>query len=264
MRVKLEPQVSLPEVIVPSIVVSSNHYDRHSAAQPGQRGGDVKTTSRDYAGIGEPEIEQIAVDQQAIAQDGNGLEEFEQRLLDARRRHAKVGIGNDNEGVAQHGAKDGPPLRPPQPERHEASMAPGSPISETQVRVNYSETDQMGVVYHARYLVWLDIARTEHLRRSGMSYRDLERAGLRLAVSDVSIKYRQPARYDDPIRIRCWVRELASRRVTFGYVVEHGDDGRVLATATTSLLTLDPDMQLARLPDQVRAALLVTPDPIKL
>ena len=143
-------------------------------------------------------------------------------------------------------------------------MAAAPPISETDVRVNYSETDQMGVVYHARYLVWLDIARTEHLRRSGMSYRDLEQAGLRLAVSDVSVKYRQPARYDDPIRIRCWVRDLASRRVEFGYAIEHAGDGRLLATASTSLLTLDSRMRLARLPDQVRAALQVIPDPIKL
>jgi len=51
-----------------------------------------------------------------------------------------------------------------------------SSISETSVRVNYSETDQMGVVYHARYLVWLDVARCEHLRLSGMSYRELEQA----------------------------------------------------------------------------------------
>lgn len=143
-------------------------------------------------------------------------------------------------------------------------MAAVPPISETQVRVNYSETDQMGVVYHARYLVWLDIARTEHLRRSGMSYRDLELAGLRLAVSDVSVKYRQPARYDDPIRIRCWVRDLASRRVEFGYAIEHAGDGRLLATASTSLLTLDSSMRLARLPDDVRNALQAIPDPIKL
>ena len=80
-------------------------------------------------------------------------------------------------------------------------------VSETVVRVNYSETDQMGVVYHARYLVWLDIARTEHLRLAGMSYRDLEEAGLRLAVSEISVRYRRPARYDDRIRIRCWVRD---------------------------------------------------------
>jgi acyl-CoA thioester hydrolase len=69
-------------------------------------------------------------------------------------------------------------------------MGSVSPISDIRVRVNYSETDQMGVVYHARYLVWLDVARTEHLRRSGLSYRELEAGGLHLAVSDVTIRYR--------------------------------------------------------------------------
>lgn len=144
-------------------------------------------------------------------------------------------------------------------------MAPECPpVSEVIVRVNYSETDQMGVVYHARYLVWLDIARTEHLRRSGMSYRELEASGLRLAVSDVAIRYRQPARYDDPVRIRCWVRQVASRKVEFGYAVEHAEDSRLLATATTSLLTLDSGMALSRLPDHVRDALSIASDPVKL
>ena len=132
------------------------------------------------------------------------------------------------------------------------------------MRVNYSETDQMGVVYHARYLVWLDIARCDLLRQSGMTYRDLEAAGLRLAVSDVFIKYRQPARYDDPIRIRCWVREVASRRVGFGYLVEHAEDRRVLATASTSLLALDAAMSLTRLPAAVRKALHPIPDLVRL
>ena len=139
-----------------------------------------------------------------------------------------------------------------------------SPITETQVRVNYSETDQMGVVYHARYLVWLDVARTEHLRQRGMTYRDLEASGLRLAVSEVSIRYRLPARYDDPIRVRCWIREAASRRVEFGYAVEHADDGRLLATAKTSLLALDRSMELTRLPPELRAALQPVADPVKL
>ena len=137
-------------------------------------------------------------------------------------------------------------------------------VSETLVRVNYSETDQMGVVYHARYLVWLDIARTEHLRLAGMSYRELEEAGLRLAVSEVSVRYRQPARYDDPVRVRCWVRDLASRRIDFGYAVEHADDGRLLATAFTSLLALDRDMNLTRMPDAVRRAMRAVPDPVNL
>jgi acyl-CoA thioester hydrolase len=143
-----------------------------------------------------------------------------------------------------------------------ATTAPS--VSETIVRVNYSETDQMGVVYHARYLVWLDVARCDHLRHSGMSYRELELAGLRLAVSDVAIRYRQAAHYDDVVRIRCWVRDVASRRVDFGYAVEHAGEGRLLATASTSLLALDRTMSLTRLPDQVRQALQPIPDPIKL
>jgi acyl-CoA thioester hydrolase len=142
--------------------------------------------------------------------------------------------------------------------------ARNSSISETLVRVNYSETDQMGVVYHARYLVWLDVARCDYLRQFGMTYRELEDAGLRLAVSEVTVRYRQPARYDDVVRVRCWVRDVASRRVEFGYAVEHAGDGRLLATASTSLLALDERMTLTRLPDTVRRGLHSIPDPIRL
>ena len=137
-------------------------------------------------------------------------------------------------------------------------------VSEIQVRVNYSETDQMGVVYHARYLVWLDVARTEHLRLSGTSYRELESEGLRLVVSDVSVRYRQPAKFDDVIRVRCWVREVATRRVEFGYAIEDATNGRLLATASTGLMSLGADMRLRTIPTRVRAALRVVPDPIKL
>lgn len=137
-------------------------------------------------------------------------------------------------------------------------------VSVTHHRVNYSETDQMGVVYHARYLVWLDVARTEHLRLAGMSYRELEDVGLRLAVSEAQLRYRQPARYDDAVRVRCWVREVVSRRVAFGYAVEHEGTGALLLTAATSLLCLDSRFNLARLPDAVSQALLPVPDPVRL
>jgi acyl-CoA thioester hydrolase len=137
-------------------------------------------------------------------------------------------------------------------------------VSEIRVRVNYSETDQMGVVYHARYLVWLDIARTEHLRLSGMSYRDLESAGLRLVVAEAALRYRQPARYDDPVLVRCWVRAVASRRVEFGYLVQHAEDGRLLATARTALLALNRAMKPTGLPDAVRRVLRPIPDPVRL
>lgn len=137
-------------------------------------------------------------------------------------------------------------------------------VSETFARVNYSETDQMGVVYHSRYLVWLDIARTEYLRRTGMSYADLERRGLRLAVGELRIRYRQPARYDDRVRVRCWVRENLSRRICFGYAVDRVEDGALLVTAETSMMVLGPEFQWARLPGDVRDLLPVSPDPVRL
>jgi acyl-CoA thioester hydrolase len=144
----------------------------------------------------------------------------------------------------------------------EATAGPG--ISVIRRRVDYSETDQMGVVYHARYLVWLDVARTEHLRLTGVSYRDLEQFGLRLMVSDLTVRYRRAARYDDPIRVRSWIRELASRKITFGYAVEHDDSGELLATATTALLVVDHDFAFARLPQVVSSRLSPIPDPVRL
>ena len=140
----------------------------------------------------------------------------------------------------------------------------GPTVTETLVRVNYSETDQMGVAYHARYLVWLDVARTEHLRACGASYRDLEAEGLRLVVSEASIRYRQPARFDDLVRVRCWVRGVASRRVEFGYAVENAQDDRLLATATVALLALDASLGLRRLPPDVGRRLRPVADPVRL
>ncbi|MGE5231063.1 MAG: acyl-CoA thioesterase [Deltaproteobacteria bacterium] len=144
------------------------------------------------------------------------------------------------------------------------SGQPEAGVSETLVRVNYSETDQMGVAYHARYLVWLDVARCEYLRSAGSSYRDLEASGLRLVVGEVAIRYRRPARYDDLLRVRCWVRDVASRRIVFGYAVEQAETGLLLATATVSLHPLDASMALCRLPDDVAQRLVVVPDPVRL
>ena len=137
-------------------------------------------------------------------------------------------------------------------------------VSELLVRVNYSEVDQMGVVYHARYVVWLDMARTEHLRAAGMSYRELEGMGFRLVVGDLAVRYRQPARYDDVVRIRCWVRELASRRVSFGYALEDAGSGRLLATATTGMMVLSDAMSPTRLPAEVSGLLTPVADPVRL
>lgn len=122
-------------------------------------------------------------------------------------------------------------------------------------RVNYPETDQMGVVYHARYLEWLDRARTEYLRAHGMAYREVEARGFFLVVADLSIRYRQPALYDDVVRITCWVEDCGSRRVTFGYAVEREDPNDRLATATTALVSLDRARRVVRIPDDIASRL---------
>lgn len=128
-------------------------------------------------------------------------------------------------------------------------------VTEVEVRVNYSETDQMGVVYHARYAVWLDIARTEHLRTTGITYRELEEAGFRLVVAALHIEFRQPARYDDPVIVQCWVCERASRKVTFAYTLRHGQTGDLLAWAETPMIVLDAAWRPTRLPDDVAQSL---------
>jgi acyl-CoA thioester hydrolase len=137
-------------------------------------------------------------------------------------------------------------------------------ISSITVRVNYSETDQMGVVYHANYLIWFDRARTELMRETRLTYRVLEQQGVYLAVSQVNVRYRAPARYDDLLRIRCWVRELVSRRVTFGYAVEHTETHALLATGETALISLTHQHTLTRIPAHVCELLTPIPDPVRL
>ena len=146
----------------------------------------------------------------------------------------------------------------------EVQATDGGKITIIRRRVDYSEIDQQGVVYHARYLVWLDVARTEHLRSIALSYRDLEAAGFWLMVSELTIRYRQSARYDDPVRVRTWVRSAETRRVVFGYAVEHDETDKLLATASTELFVLDSAQRLSRFPDEVFARLLPIPDPVRL
>ena len=137
------------------------------------------------------------------------------------------------------------------------------PVAETFVRVTYADTDQMGVAYYGRYPIWFEVARTEYLRARGKAYRELEEAGLRLVVSELQVRYRAPARYDDLLRVRCWVRDIASRRVTFGYAIDRGEGQEVLATGVTDLLSLDRDFRPIRLPEDLGARLTPTPDPVR-
>ncbi len=139
-----------------------------------------------------------------------------------------------------------------------------SGVRPIQVRVRYAETDQMGIAHHSHYLVWCEDARTAFLRASGVSYRELEARGLLLAVTEASVRFRSPARYDDLLRVDCWVRDSNRRRIVFGYAVYREGEARCLATAQTSLMALDSSHGLGTIPQGVLAHLVPTVDPVRL
>jgi acyl-CoA thioester hydrolase len=120
-------------------------------------------------------------------------------------------------------------------------------------RARYSETDQMGIVYHANYLVWCEIGRTELMRELGYAYADIERGGTLLAVAEASVRYARAARYDDHICVVTRIDAVQSRTVTFSYRVlrENGAAPELLATATTKLVAIDATGATRRLPDEL-------------
>jgi len=122
----------------------------------------------------------------------------------------------------------------------------------SEFRVRYSETDQMGVVYHAEYLVWCEVGRTDFIRALGLPYSELERRGTALAVAEASIRYHAPARYDDVVRVETRLVEVRSRAITFEYLIRHGESGERLATAKTLLVSLDAQGKPTPIPRDVR------------
>jgi acyl-CoA thioester hydrolase len=132
--------------------------------------------------------------------------------------------------------------------------------STSTVRVRYGETDQMGVAYHANYLVWCEIGRTDLIRDLGPSYAEMEQSGLRLAVAEASLRYAAPARYDDELLVETRLERVQSRFVTFSYriLLERaagpGSPGTLLATASTVLVSIDSDGRTRTMPAHVRDA----------
>ena len=84
---------------------------------------------------------------------------------------------------------------------------------EIRLRVRYAETDQMGVVYHANYFVWMEMGRVELCRQMGMRYRDMEQDGVLLTVAEVNCRYLAPARYDDEVIVKTTISQASSRLV---------------------------------------------------
>lgn len=127
------------------------------------------------------------------------------------------------------------------------------PRAAIEFRVRYGETDQMGVVYHAEYLVWCEMGRTELMRSLGLPYSELERRGTRLAVAEASLRYHAPARYDDVVQVETTLAKLGSRAITFDYLIRHAATGTRLATARTTLVAMDAGGRATTIPADVRA-----------
>ena len=119
----------------------------------------------------------------------------------------------------------------------------------TRLRVRYAETDRMGVVYYANYFVWFEVARTDWLRETGWSYREMEADGISLPVIEAHCDYRQPSRYDDQIDIRTRATLLSPIRIRFDYEVLR--DATVLSTGHTVHAAIDVGGRPCRLPGRV-------------
>jgi len=128
------------------------------------------------------------------------------------------------------------------------------PESISVIRVRYAETDKMGVVYYANYLVWFEVARADLLRSLGWTYREMEHAGVSLPVIEANFEYRKPAKYDDEIEVRTRGRMLSPIRMEFTYEIVRRDDQSVAASGHTIHAALDPAGKPCRLPDRIRQA----------
>jgi acyl-CoA thioester hydrolase len=130
-------------------------------------------------------------------------------------------------------------------------MADGSVVHETRLRVRYAETDQMGVVYYANYLIWMELGRAEYCRAAGIRYRDMETDdGILLAVVEAHCRYLRPARYDEEISVKTRVAKANRRMVEFEYEIQDAHTGRQLAVGETKHMFLGKDMKPLKLPEK--------------
>ena len=110
--------------------------------------------------------------------------------------------------------------------------------STTQIRVRYSETDQMGYVYYGNYATYFEVARVELLRTNGISYKELEENGIMLPVLKLEIKYHKPAKYDDLLTIKTIVNKKPNITIDFEFKIYNQQD-ELLTTGFTSLVFID-------------------------
>jgi acyl-CoA thioester hydrolase len=122
------------------------------------------------------------------------------------------------------------------------------------VRVRYAETDQMGVVYHANYLVWFEVGRVELMRALGVQYKRMEiEDDCQIVVADARCRYHHPARYDEVLRVRTRIAESKNRVIRFGYELFRDADGQLLATGETTHIICGRNGKPKLLPQKYRS-----------
>jgi len=122
---------------------------------------------------------------------------------------------------------------------------------EARVRVRYAETDQMGVVYHANYLVWFEVGRVEFIRQAGMDYKSMEREeGAMIAVVEATARYLAPARYDDELIVRTSLAGVRGPIVRFRYAIVRADDEQLLCEGETVHIVVGRDMKRREMPSK--------------
>jgi acyl-CoA thioester hydrolase len=273
-------------------VIPPDPDDRHIASRQSlERRQNTKRVARNDRPPLEPEIEEVAVDHERTRMTVERLEEYQKVVLCLVRHHAEVMIRYDvawsskirmnghAESLSRHrlnwnarvttldlfrgrvaGLTSWGGFFRLQESRNEGtSLARAEePASEFRLRVRYSETDRMGIVYHANYLIWCEAGRTELMRRAGCVYSAIEARGFALAVAAASLRYHAPARYDDEIIVETTVTRVRSRTIEFDYVVLNAATRQKLVTASTTLVSLGPDGGVTALPEDLRRVLEAT------
>ena len=131
---------------------------------------------------------------------------------------------------------------------------------ESVVRVRYAETDKMGIVYYANYLIWFEIGRTDFCRARGFAYRDMEENDdAFLVVAESYCRYKAPAYYDDELLVRTHITELRRRSLRCGYEIVRASDGQVIAEGETGHVITDSTGRVRSIPEGYAQRLLAPP-----
>lgn len=128
-------------------------------------------------------------------------------------------------------------------------------IIESTFHVRYAETDQMGIVHHSAYVIWMEEGRSEFMRQKHVDYANVEKRGLSLAVTELNVRYIASAHYGEQVTVRTWVDSLRSRMLVFGYEIVNAETKQKLITGSVKLIMIDQQGQVVTMPEEIQAAL---------